>query len=71
MTRLRQQTIALSDLDIDAFCDKLLAMARADHEDDIAVIALRLPPAHDGSAVPDRAATRWCRPRGRQPPAGR
>ncbi|GAB2830411.1 hypothetical protein GCM10027176_38590 [Actinoallomurus bryophytorum] len=45
MTRLRQQTIALSDLDIDTFCDKLLSMARADHEDDIAVIALRLPPA--------------------------
>jgi sigma-B regulation protein RsbU (phosphoserine phosphatase) len=46
MTRLRQQTIALAGLDVDTFCDKLLTMARADHEDDIAVIALRLPPAH-------------------------
>jgi sigma-B regulation protein RsbU (phosphoserine phosphatase) len=71
MTRLRQQTITLSGLDVDTFCDKLLAMARADHEDDIAVLALRLPTAHGGSGVRDRAATRWCRSRGRQPPGGR
>jgi sigma-B regulation protein RsbU (phosphoserine phosphatase) len=46
MTRLRQQTIKLSNRDIETFCDTLLAMARADSEDDIAVLALRLPPAH-------------------------
>jgi hypothetical protein len=44
MTRLRQQTITLADLDIETFCDKLLAMTPADHEDDIAMIALRTPP---------------------------
>ncbi|MCU1656246.1 MAG: DNA-binding protein [Pseudonocardiales bacterium] len=46
MTRLRQQTITLSDLDIETFCDKLLAMTPANHEDDIAMIALRTPPPH-------------------------
>lgn len=45
MTRLRQQTIALSDTDVETFCDKLIAMTRAENEDDIAVIAVRLPPA--------------------------
>jgi serine phosphatase RsbU (regulator of sigma subunit) len=45
MTRLRQQTTALSSLDVETFCDRLLGAARADNEDDIAVIALRLPPA--------------------------
>ena len=46
MTRLRQQIITLADLDLETFCDKLLAMTPADHEDDIAMIALRTPPAH-------------------------
>jgi sigma-B regulation protein RsbU (phosphoserine phosphatase) len=46
MTRLRQQTIALADVDIETFCDKLLAMTPAGNEDDIAVIALRVPPVH-------------------------
>jgi sigma-B regulation protein RsbU (phosphoserine phosphatase) len=46
MTRLRQQTTALSNLDIETFCDKLPTMTRPDNEDDIAVLALRLPPAH-------------------------
>ena len=46
MTRLRQQIINLSGLDVATFCDRLLAMAPADHEDDIAMIALRTPPAH-------------------------
>lgn len=46
MTRLRQQSIGLSKLDIEMFCDKLLTTARAANEDDIAVLALRLPPAH-------------------------
>jgi phosphoserine phosphatase RsbU/P len=45
MTRLRQQTIALARLDIETFCDRLLALARTDNEDDIAVLALRVPPA--------------------------
>ena len=45
MTRLRQQTITLADLDIETFCDKLLAMTPPGHEDDIAMIALRIPPA--------------------------
>jgi len=45
MTRLRQQTIALAGVDVETFCDKLLAMTPADHEDDIAMIALRTPPA--------------------------
>jgi len=43
LTRLRQQSIALSGLDVETFCDKLLATVRADNEDDIAVMALRLP----------------------------
>lgn len=43
MTRLRQHTIALSNLDIETFCDRLLTMGREDNEDDIAVLALRMP----------------------------
>lgn len=45
MTRLRQQASALSGTDVETFCDKLLAQARGANEDDIAVIAVRLPSA--------------------------
>jgi hypothetical protein len=42
---IRHLAACLADLDIETFCDKLLAMTPADHEDDIAMIALRTPPA--------------------------
>jgi hypothetical protein len=48
MTRLRQQTSLLSGSDVETFCEELLTTAGADNEDDISLIALRLPPEHRG-----------------------
>lgn len=45
MTRLRQHAAALNDQDLDVMCDELLAGLPADSNDDIALLALRLPPA--------------------------
>lgn len=42
-TRLRQHASALSDRDLDTMCDELLAGLAADSQDDVALLALRLP----------------------------
>ncbi|MFF8653623.1 PP2C family protein-serine/threonine phosphatase [Streptomyces huasconensis] len=46
MTRLRQHTAALTREGLDTFCDELLIGMATDHADDIALLAVRTPPAH-------------------------
>ncbi|MEU9247494.1 GAF domain-containing SpoIIE family protein phosphatase [Streptomyces sp. NPDC048385] len=43
MTRLRQHAAALAREPLDAFCDELLTGLAADHADDVAILAARLP----------------------------
>ncbi|WP_241518910.1 GAF domain-containing SpoIIE family protein phosphatase [Streptomyces sp. CB03238] len=45
MTRLRQHAAALAREPLDTFCDELLAGLTADHTDDVALLAARLPTA--------------------------
>ncbi|MFF8727196.1 PP2C family protein-serine/threonine phosphatase [Streptomyces sp. NPDC015171] len=45
MTRLRQHAAALIDRELDEFCDELLDGLVAGTHDDVALLALRLPPA--------------------------
>lgn len=45
MTRLRQHVAALIDQDLDVMCDELLANLAAESGDDVALLALRLPPS--------------------------
>jgi serine phosphatase RsbU (regulator of sigma subunit) len=44
LTRLRQHASALARCDLDAFCDQLLERLAPDGTDDVALLALRLPP---------------------------
>ncbi|MEU9275673.1 PP2C family protein-serine/threonine phosphatase [Streptomyces sp. NPDC048341] len=44
MTRLRQHAAALAREPLETFCDELLTGLAADHADDVAVLAARLPP---------------------------
>ncbi|MFF8293169.1 PP2C family protein-serine/threonine phosphatase [Streptomyces sp. NPDC016309] len=44
MTRLRQHAAALARQPVHTFCDELLAGLAADHADDVALLAARLPP---------------------------
>ncbi|MFD4573618.1 PP2C family protein-serine/threonine phosphatase [Streptomyces sp. NPDC058417] len=43
LTRLRQHAAALAREPLDVFCDELLEGMATDHEDDVAVLAARLP----------------------------
>ncbi|MFG2794644.1 PP2C family protein-serine/threonine phosphatase [Streptomyces sp. NPDC048419] len=43
MTRLRQHAAALARESLDTFCDELLTGLAADHADDVALLAARLP----------------------------
>ncbi|MYS14157.1 PP2C family protein-serine/threonine phosphatase, partial [Streptomyces sp. SID4982] len=43
LTRLRQHAAALVDQDLDVMCEELLSGLAPDAEDDVALIALRLP----------------------------
>ncbi len=45
LTRLRQHAAALARQPLEEMCDELLTGLAADHTDDIALLALRLPPA--------------------------
>lgn len=48
MTRLRQHAAALARETLDTFCDELLNGLAADHADDVALLAARLPPTRPG-----------------------
>ncbi|MFI8231189.1 PP2C family protein-serine/threonine phosphatase [Streptomyces sp. NPDC085900] len=52
MTRLRQHAAALAREPLEIFCDELLTGLAADHADDVAVLAARLP-ERSRRAVPD------------------
>jgi hypothetical protein len=49
MTRLRRRAAGLARVPVETFCDELLAGLGTDSEDDIALIAVRIPAAGHGS----------------------
>ncbi|MFC8452358.1 PP2C family protein-serine/threonine phosphatase [Kitasatospora sp. NPDC057223] len=51
MARLRQHAAALAREPLDAFCDELLTGLAAESTDDVALLAVRIPPAGTGPAT--------------------